>query len=327
MFSKCAKGRSAPLPCHLAPHCGSGIFLRAAVALCVLLSCIITMPGQTLRAHPENPRIFEFRGQPTILRTFGEQYGSVINMDFNYTSYLNTLQQDGMNLTRVLLVGFHPNEDDLNDTINPPIHRFIQPWPRKPSAGTALDGYGKWDLSVWNEAYFTRLRSFVAACEARGVIVELTMFNTFYFSEQWDFSPFNPLNNVQGIGPNTGVNSRYDSMRPVNAALYAAQQAVLRRIVREVNSYDNVYFEIQNEPFWNQHGVQDAAEVTFHNTMLAAIRDEESTLPKRHLVAHNFPQQINNLSADFDIINCHYPFAVPSTPIIGGENLIKNFIV
>jgi hypothetical protein len=58
--------------------------------------------------------------------------------------------------------------------------------------------------------------------------------------------------------------------------------------------------------------------------MLAIIRDEESTLPKRHLVAHNFPQQIANLSTGFDIIAEHYPAAVPSTTIAGGEALLAN---
>ncbi len=281
--------------------------------------------AQPIRVHPENSRIFEYNGEPVLLKTLGEYYGSIINQGFNYTPYLNTLSQEGMNLTRVLLVGFHVDSGDFNDSSNPTTSNFLQPWPRKPSAGNALDGGGKWDLSAWNEAYFTRLRAFVQACSDKGIVVELSLFSTIYYQGQWDRSPFNPLNNVQGIGPNTGVNSRYDSMRPVNASLYAAQQAAVRRIVREVNSYENVYFEIQNEPFWNQPGIEDTAEVTFHNAMLAAIRSEESTLPNRHLVTHNFPQQINSLSSDYDMINCHYPFAVPTTTIIGGENLLKDF--
>ncbi len=297
------------------------------VTLMVWLAVVSALPccSQTLRVHPDNPRILEYRGEPVVLTTLGEYYGSVINQGFNYVPYLNTLSQDGMNLTRVFLAGFHVDSGDLNDSSNPSPANFLQPWLRKTSAGTALDGGGKWDFSVWNEAYFTRLRSFVQACSDRGIVVELTLFSTIYYPGQWDRSPFNPANNVQGLGPNNGLNSRYDCMRPVNSSLYAAQQSVVRRIVREVNAFDNVYFEIQNEPFWNQPGVDDAAEVQFHNTMLSIIRNEESTLPKRHLVTHNFPQQINNLVNDYDMINCHYPFAVPSTTIIGGENLLRDF--
>ncbi|MCU0749272.1 MAG: cellulase family glycosylhydrolase, partial [Akkermansiaceae bacterium] len=301
---------------------------RWSCRLCLLLLvCLLWTPSQAqvLRVHPDHSRLLEFRGEPVILKTLAEHYGSVINPDFNYIPYLNTLQANGMNLTRVVLVGFHANSGDFNDTLNPSLDRYLQPWPRRTTSGLALDGRGKWDLSTWNEAYFTRLRAFVQACSDRGIIVELTLFNTYYFANQWELSPFNPLNNMQGFGPNTGTNSRYDAMRPVDANLYAAQQAVVRRIVRDMNPYDNVYFEIQNEPFWNQPGIADAAETTFHNTMLAAIRNEESTLPNRHLVAHNFPQRIATLTDDFDIINCHYPFAVPSTTIIGGENLLRDF--
>jgi hypothetical protein len=281
--------------------------------------------GQVLRPHPDHPRMLEFRGEPVILKTLGEHYGSVINPDFNYIPYLNTLQANGMNLTRVILVGFHAASGDADDTLNPSLDRWLQPWPRRTTAGYALDGRGKWDLSTWNEAYFTRLRAFVQACSDRGIVVELTLFSTIYFTDQWEISPFNPANNMQGHGPNTGAHSRYDAMRPVDANLYAAQQAVVRRIVREVNAFDNIYFEIQNEPMWNQPGIQDAAETTFHNTMLAVIRSEEATLPHRHPVAHNFPQRIATLTDDFEIINCHYPFAVPSTTIIGGENLLRDF--
>ncbi len=299
-----------------------------SLRLCLLLLvCIGSRPlrGQVLRVHPEHSRLLEFRGEPVILKTLAEHYGSVINPDFNYIPYLNTLQANGMNLTRVILVGFHPNSGDFNDTLNPSPDRFLQPWPRRTTSGYALDGRGKWDLSSWDEAYFTRLRQFVQACSDRGIIVELTLFSTIYFADQWLINPFNPANNMQGYGPNTGANSRYDAMRPVDANLYAAQQAAVRRIVREVNPYDNVYFEIQNEPFWNQPGIQDAAETAFHNTMLAVIRNEESTLPNRHPVAHNFPQRIATLTDDFEIINCHYPFAVPSSTIIGGENLLRDF--
>src|ERR1700719_3800096 len=50
--------------------------------------------------HPENPHYLSFRGKPTVLITSGEHYGAVSNLDFNQTAYLDTLQKDGLNLTR-----------------------------------------------------------------------------------------------------------------------------------------------------------------------------------------------------------------------------------
>jgi hypothetical protein len=42
------------------------------------------MANDSIRLHPENPRYFLFRGQPTVLITAGEHYGSVINLDFDF---------------------------------------------------------------------------------------------------------------------------------------------------------------------------------------------------------------------------------------------------
>jgi len=282
------------------------------------LAVLATFPAQhanawdALSANPKNPYILQFRGQPKVLRTFGQHYDAVVNSGMDYLPYLNILQRDGMNLTRVLLLGF------IDDT--PTAALFSQPWPRSSASGTALDGLGKWDLSQWNEAYFTRLNAFAQACSDHGIVIELSLFCTFYVDSQWQASPFNPSNNVQGYGPV----SRYDSLRPVDVNLLAAQQAAVRRIVIELNRFDNIYYEVHNEPFWNEPGVKDAQEVDFQNRTLATIRAAEVGLPNRHLVAHNFPQQSAAMSSDFDMINEHYPTAVQSTPIAGADALLRD---
>src|SRR5262245_14696968 len=64
--------------------------------------CQSASPAATpIRLHPENPHYFLFRGQPTILITSGEHYGAVLNAEFDYVTYLNTLQAKGLNLTRI----------------------------------------------------------------------------------------------------------------------------------------------------------------------------------------------------------------------------------
>ena len=273
---------------------------------------------EPVRAHPQNPYLLEFRGQPAPMAVFAESYDSVRDSGHDFIPYLNVLRRDGQNFTRVWLIG-HPV--DLPDS--PP--RFLQPWQRATSGPNAPDGLGKWDFTTWNEDYFARLKAFAQAASDRGIVVEFTFFSVLYDDAEWQNSPYHPLSNVQAYG--SSVN-RYQSFRlnttPANVSLRLVLEQAVRRIVRELNPFDNVIYEIQNEPFWNEPGVGDAEEAAFHNSMLAVIRDEESTLPKRHLVAHNFPQQINNLSTGFDMINEHYPAAVPSTTIAGGELLLAN---
>jgi hypothetical protein len=278
-----------------------------------LLSVPLPLPAAPLRVHPQNPYVFDFRGKPTVLRTFAGSYSSLIDAGLPYIPYLDVLKRDGMNLTRVWCLGFPP------DNAATPAD-FLQPWPRTTAGGRALDGYGKWDFSKWNEEFFTRLKAFTQAASDRGIVVEYTLFSVFYGDEEWQAGPFHPSNNVQGYGPNNWN----DCIRPVDANLLAAQKAAVRRMVRELNGFDNVYFEVINEPFWNQPGVKDNQDVAFHQEILAAIRDEEATLPNRFLVAHNFPQQSAALASGFDIINEHYPAAVPTSTIAGAEALLQN---
>src|SRR5215831_20476097 len=49
---------------------------------------------------PQNPHYFLFRGKPTLLITSGEHYGAVLNLDFDYLKYLDTLARSGLNGTR-----------------------------------------------------------------------------------------------------------------------------------------------------------------------------------------------------------------------------------
>jgi hypothetical protein len=57
--------------------------------------------GEPVKLHPANPHYFLFRGHPTVLITSGEHYGAVLNLDFDYIRYLDELQSNGLNLTRV----------------------------------------------------------------------------------------------------------------------------------------------------------------------------------------------------------------------------------
>ena len=59
------------------------------------------VPAVPIALNPDNPHYFQWRGRPTILITSAEHYGAVLNLDFDYRKYLDTLAADGMNYTRV----------------------------------------------------------------------------------------------------------------------------------------------------------------------------------------------------------------------------------
>src|SRR5438477_522323 len=86
-----------------------------------------------LALHPSNPHYFLFRGKPTVLITSGEHYGAVLNPDFDYTRYLETLKADGLNLTRTFTGAYVEPAGTFHiasNTLAPAFGRFICPWAR-----------------------------------------------------------------------------------------------------------------------------------------------------------------------------------------------------
>ena len=215
--------------------------------------------SQPLELHPDNPHYFRFRGKPAVLITSGEHYGAVLNLDFNYGKYLDALRKDGLNLTRTFSGAYVEPSGAFNiasNTLAPVPHRFICPWARSETPGYP-NGGNKFDLTKWDAAYFKRLKDFVAQAGRRGVVVEMNLFCPMYEESQWRLSPQNAANNVNGIGDVARTNV-YTLDR--NGGLLAVQEAMTRKIVTELSGFDNVYYEICNEPYfggvtieWQRH--------------------------------------------------------------------------
>ena len=70
--------------------------------------------GEPIKLHPQNPHYFSWRGKPTALIGSGEHYGAVLNADFDYVKYLDTLQSDGLNLTRTFSGTYREVEGNFN---------------------------------------------------------------------------------------------------------------------------------------------------------------------------------------------------------------------
>src|SRR5687767_4911149 len=130
----------------------------------LLLGSLLTVAArEPLSLHPENPHYFLFRGKPTVLITSAEHYGAVINLDFGYITYFDTLKADGLNLTRTFSGAYVEPQGAFNiarNTLAPAAGKFLCPWARSDVLGYA-NGGRKFDLSQWDEEYFDRLKNFV----------------------------------------------------------------------------------------------------------------------------------------------------------------------
>ncbi|KAA9346641.1 cellulase family glycosylhydrolase [Larkinella humicola] len=288
------------------------------LATLALTSLTGWLSAQPIRLHPDNPHYFSYQGKPTVLITSGEHYGAVLNLDFDFITYLNTLQKDGLNLTRTFTGAYREAPGDFgieHNTMAPETGRFVCPWPRSEQAGYALGG-NKFDLSRWDEAYFNRLKDFVGAAEKRGIIVELALFCPFYEEKMWVISPMNAANNVNSVGT-VGRNDVYTLDK--NGGLLAIQEAMVRKIVTELNGFSNVLFEICNEPYFG--GVQ----LNWQHHIADLIVETETSLPNKHLITQNIANgsaKIEKPHPAVSVFNFHYATPPKAVPLNYGLNKV-----
>jgi hypothetical protein len=286
-----------------------------------LLGTLSTMPCAAeyppLALHPENGHYFLFRGKPRILITSGEHYGAVLNLDFDYRKYLDAVAANGLTNTRTFSGAYVEPQGAFNitrNTLAPLEGRFICPWPRTDEPGYAGGG-NKFDLSRWDEAYFRRLRDFVAYASERGVVVELNLFCPMYEDKQWNLSPMNPRNNIQGVGP---PDRTHVYTLDEHGGLLAVQENMVRRIAAELGEFDNLYYEICNEPYFG------GVTIAWQHHIADVITDAESQLPQRHLISQNVANgaaKIENPHPNVSIFNFHY--AVPPDAVSLNYHLNK----
>jgi hypothetical protein len=289
----------------------SGVWLGACLGALSVLSPSIdgqVSSSQTspIRLHPENPHYFLFRGKPTVLITSGEHYGALLNPDFNYVTYLNTLQAKGFNLTRVFNGTYYeeaksnPLMGDQN-TLAPRPGRYLAPWARSTKAGF-YGGGNKFDLDKWDETYFARLKNFVQEASKRGIVVELMFFSSTHDAPHWVPSIFQGANNINGIGAT--YTNFFNSL--LDPPLVKKAEALVQKTATELNAFDNLYYEICHECY-----LSDARVIDWQNHLIEILVRAEANLPAKHIIAWNYGEgstQLVNPNPSVSVFNFHYAF-------------------
>lgn len=292
---------------------------RLASILVLALISPVVAADKPLALHPNNPHYFQFRGKPTILITSAEHYGAVLNSEFDTTRYLDELHRHGLNLTRVLSGVYCEDTKAFGitrNTLAPTDGKLLCPWARSQNPGYAGGG-NAFDLSRWDDAYFQRLKAFLAEAGKRGIVVELVLFCPFYEDSMWNLSPMNAANNVNGLGKITR-DAVYN--RDKNGGLQAVQEGVVKKIVSELRAFDNLYFEVCNEPYFG--GVTD----DWQSRIVDVIVDAEKPLTDKHLISLNIAngsKKIEKPHPAVSIFNFHYT----SPPTAVKENFGLNKVI
>ncbi|HEY2573749.1 MAG TPA: DUF6298 domain-containing protein [Verrucomicrobiaceae bacterium] len=304
--------------------------MRGAIPLAGLILVVSgsfeTSTADALQLDPQNPHYFLFHGKPAMLITSGEHYGAVLNLDFDYAKYLQTLEKHGFNLTRTFTGAAYLEPAGsfkiAGNTLAPQAGRYLAPWKRSDQSG-AWDGGNKWDLTGWNEEYFARFRNFVREASDRGIIVEVNLFCPFYEdketkqSKMWPLSPFHASNNVNGLG---SVSSHDIYTLDKHGGLLAPQERFVRRIVMELKDFDNVYYEICNEPYFG------GVTMEWQHHIADVIEDAQMTHPAKKLISQNIANhsaKIERPHPAVSIFNFHYTYP----PVAVAENLGRNTVI
>lgn len=278
-----------------------------ALAACAQVSPQEPAARAPFTLHPENPRYFLWRGKPTILVTSGEHYGAVLNLDFDYAAYLKTLKADGLNHTRTWAGTYRevPGSFGITDnTLAPLPGRYIAPWARSAEPGYAHGG-NKFDLTRWDPDFFKRLHDFMRVASECGVVVELNLWCPNYDENLWKASPMHPSNNVNGagLGPDGKPVPRDQVYTLKHPSLLDVQLAATRKIVQELRGYDNLYYEIANEPYFA------GVTLEWQHRIAEAIVEAEKDFPHKHLISQNVANgraKVSKPHPAISIFNFHY---------------------
>ncbi len=241
-------------------------------------------PGP-LRIHPTNPRYFTDGSGRCVLLTGSHTWDSL--QDYMYTQQPSPPPMD-FDAYLAFLRRYHHNffrlwawESSFNPDAKQTTTRY-DPMPyQRSGADLALDGQPKFDLTLFNQAYFDRLRNRVMAAKDNGIYVSIMLFNGFSIEgkgnvggDPWQGHPFNPKNNINGVDAGSGKAIH----ALVNPTITAHQEAYVRHVIDTINDLDNVLYEISNE---DRGGPDDTA---WQIHMIRFIKSYEAGKAKQHPV-------------------------------------------
>ena len=281
---------------------------KIKIILFVIAISGLKINAQPISLYPSNQHYFRFRGKPEILITSAEHYGAVVNGEFDYVKYLDALKSYGLNYTRIYPGAlFEPvNKFIQGNTLGVRPEKLVLPWERSKTPGYCLGG-NLFDLNKWNRVYFDRLNDFIEKASDRGIVIEICFFNCQY-EDTWPISPLYFKNNIQGEGK-CGFNDTQTLLYPDVAR---RQSDYVRKIVQEVNSYDNVILEICDEPIL--FDTPDSLAGLWIKHMVNVIKETENSLPAKHLIAQQLEGKMDGPvdfsdDPDVEVIVTQYDWA------------------
>ena len=187
------------------------------------------------------------------------------------------------------------------------------------------------DLDKDDPEFYERLHRFIGLAGELGIVVEVVLLSNTYGDPVWQLNPLHHLNNINNMPKCTAA--EYVSMR--HLVLFERQRMHVRRIVTETRQYDNVIYEICNEPggyATTAEGPTPAEVNDWLATLISEVRCVDYEGAGSHLIAGQeafvdkpFLQTLDLSydAMDYDVVNVH---PLPATLLRNTEYHLGEFM-
>jgi hypothetical protein len=254
---------------------------NAATSARFVLLCGATTAGVLVQSAT-NGRYFENDSGPVVLSGFHTWYEfqdgglSYPPTAFDYAGWLDYLDARGANLHKMWVMETARQWADAD--------AYFYPMPyQRTGPGNAADGRLKFDLTLYEQEYFDRLRERVILAGNRGHYVVVQLFQGWQVESKglgytpFAYHPYNAGNNINSIDGDTDNDGAGEETRETSfAAVYNLQKAYVAKVIDTLNDLDNVLWEISNEDTSNS--------VAWQHALIDYIHTYEAGKPKQHPV-------------------------------------------
>ena len=214
--------------------------LSLAVLLAVAPFCAVADDGDRIGPYAENPRYWQYKGQPVLL-VGGSQDDSLFQLP-DLEQQLDAIRAAGGNYIRNTMSDRHDHGFEL------------YAYHRRPD--------GKYDLDRWNEEYWRRFENMLRWTAEREIIVQIEVWDRFdYSTRHWPPHPYNPANNLNYTRQASGLADRYPehpgrNQQPFffttpgqrnNRVLLPYQQRFVDKMLSYALEHDHVLYCMDNE--------------------------------------------------------------------------------
>lgn len=213
----------------------------AAVAVFLILAMAAHAAEKSgLRPWAENPRYWSYHGAPVLLLG-GSKDDNLFQIP-DLEAHLDEMTAVGANYIR----------NTMSD--RPDLDFEVYPYKQLPG--------GKYDLDAWNKEYWRRFERMLKATAARGIFVQIEVWDRFDLSrDNWEKHPYNPANNVNYSHEESRLAARYPDhpgtnrqpfyfttpQQKDNALVLRFQQRFVDKMLSYTLRHDHVLYCMDNE--------------------------------------------------------------------------------